>query len=359
MMSVLDILGDIGYGFVDATNAAQGMYQNMDKSRVSDVAAQRQEQQLLADQAYDIFNATAGANRQRLDTAGQTSKLQYAQTGDKLDDISPQTREDIRQLVDTYGANTPEFKSAYSEYLVRKGRIEQSETMYEKARKEIAAEQQTLATLIRVPGYEDVKAVQIGKDDRLYGYVGEPDENGNYAVVELPESALRQYAALTGNTKLLNYDIKAKQMEAQNAARAAGYFPGQKFGPKQVVEMTQNQVINATASTIKALMAEGIPREQAEKTAVTLLIQQGVKYPQSFLDKYSITAPTGTPGSVATSGINPAATGAAVLKPLTRAQRSAGVQLPMTPTASTPAMNNGVDYGPITDALGNFLYAAP
>lgn len=288
-MSFIDVLGDIGYGFTDGVNAAAGAYQNWDRARTSDVAASRQEDQYDADTDYDLFNAQAAANRAKLDYVRNQNQLGANQIGDKLDYYDPNTRADVAKMVEQYGgADTPEFRRAYADYLAGKGMLQTADPEYQRAQRETAAGQQVAAVLQKVPGYEDVHSVEMGEDGRVYGFKGEPDENGEYEVVDLPPAALRQYAALMGNTKPLGYDLKMQSADISNRAAAMGQFPqqgGQRNNQVRAAvqrnggSLTQNQLLNAINAGTKAGVAQGLSPDQARAETLRQLQEAGVQLP--------------------------------------------------------------------------------
>lgn len=350
-MNLLDTLGDIGYGFVDASNAASQMYQNSDKAEQSRFLTDRKRQQLAADVNYDLFNAQAGASRAGLDFARNQNQLGASRVQDQLDYFDPQTRATVGRMVEDYGgADTPEFKRAYADYFAGRGMVQTANPIYKQAQQEMAAGQQVASVLRTIPGYESIQSVEMGEDGKVYGFVGQPNANGEYEIIELPQQALRQYAALMGNTRPLNYDLKVQQPIIQNQAAAKGQFPGQRQPAPQSQTprpLTQNQLMSHIARLTKEGMEAGKTQDTAAIDALRRLRSFGIQLPPELM----VLLPQTNDAYVGTPSFNPNAP-----NPGQRGQQFAtSVQRQVPVQSNTPTS----DYGYQVDQMGNPIYPSP
>ena len=346
-MGVLDMLGAAGYGLMDAGNAAQGLYRNIDQTTLSGLNVARQEDQYAADSDYDIFNATAGANRAKLDAAASLSQLGNVQTQDKLDYFSPETRQDVSDMVDEHGgADTPEFRRAYANYLAGKGMLETADPQYLRAQREAAAEQQVTAMLRQIPGYAGVHSIQRGEDGNLYGLRGTADAGGNYEAVNLPPGILRQHASLSGNPAPLAYDQAMQQADLANRKSAVGKGAGSgKGGAAQsakVLSASQVQYMQMFNTERKVAEARGVAPDQIDITAAKSLMQQGIAPPNSGIAAPTTAAPSGyTAGSIAQRASAPR-TVVPVTAPQVVPVTVPQVVAPLAPAAYNVAVQPGV-----------------
>jgi hypothetical protein len=362
-MSVLDTLGDIGYGYVDAMNAASGMYQNLDKSRTADINATRAERQLGADDSYDVFNATAAANRAGLDAKEAQGNLSTAQAQYKAEPLDPAFRQQIGTISAKYGGlDSPDARRELANLYASRGMVSDADPEYANAQKQqqsiqqqAIAGQKVLAMLKTSgnPAYADIHSIELGEDGKVYGFTGEPDETGHYDVVELPPAAIREYAALSGQTALLGYDLKMQQAAQMNKAAALG-------------KGAQGSVRAALPSPIKTLSPAGINamRNQLMKDSLA----QGMNYDQAlaFTEKNlpALVAQVNKLGQQYHSGELQLPLGAAPAQLDPRqlgqsygARPQVGPPVTNTPSVYSPSMSptpfSDADYSAPVDALGN------
>lgn len=341
-MALVDILGDIGYGYVDASNAASDMYQKSDRARVSGIGADRADQQYQADLAADMFNTQAAADRAKLEFSRTTNQLGVSGNNDKLDYYNPQTRQMVGDLARQYGGtDNPGFQRAYADMMAGRGMTQQADPAYQKAQAMQTAGQQVAAKLRLTAGYEDVHSVELGEDNKLYGFRGQPDETGAYDYVELPPAALREYAAYMGNTKLLGYDTRMQGMDNNARAAALGMVPGMqapKAGPQQrdPAPITDAQKARNTIDLFRIGTSQGLEGEALQRFVISGLAAAGIMAPSS-------TAPNG-PATVPQISQRPAAGAGSMFatpaarKAELRAVPAAPMQRPL-PNVATPPFN--------------------
>lgn len=365
-MDAIDVLGDIGYGYIDATNAASGMYQNIDKSRVSDVGATRAERQLGADDSYDVFNATAAANRSGLDAREAQGDLATAQAQYKAEPLSPEFRQQIGDVANRYGGlDSPEARRELANLYASKGMVSDADPQYATVEKQAKVQQQQAFAGQKVlamlkasnnPAYADVQSVELGEDGKVYGFVGDPDETGAHEVVELPPAAVREYAALSGHTALLGYDLKIQQAAQINRAAAMGNArnvqqimkppaPQKQLSPAAVNQMRNQLMRDATA--------QGMSYDQAlvfTQTHLPEVVAQVNKIGQQYHDG-SLQIPV---GSISQRQLNPGQLGNFYGRPRV-ATPSAGAAVPMRAVPMSPTPFSDVDYSAPVDPMGNSM----
>jgi hypothetical protein len=273
-MDFVDILSGLGSGYNDAVAANQKQALGYNQLQQSNIATSRAQDQYNADDDYDIFNAVAANNRSKQDLGEGTNDLALMGVQDKMDAFDPATRAQIGALAQQFGGDTPEFRKALGDYQASRGRLADADPQYAKFNQEVQARQQVVAQMQSMPAYQGVQIDSVQKDEygNLIALVGEPDENGDYEVMDLPPSLTRLYAGLTGNTKPLGMDLKVQQGLLASRAAQAGQFPGTR-GPSAVTQAQRD--INARAVDRNALQAEKIKADQSAKilTALTARIR--------------------------------------------------------------------------------------
>jgi hypothetical protein len=316
-MGVLDVLSDIGLGVFDATNAAQEVYRNLDKTQQSGIATQQRQRVYDANVEADMFNAQAGADLMAIEQQKAQRRLATAKADASYDQYDPVTKQHIADIARaTGGVGTAEFNTAISDYFASRGMLDKAEPRQNQAKVITAAEQSVAANLRRIPGYENVATVTRGEDGQLYGFTGEPDAEGNYDVVELPDWAIRNYEALTGNTKLLGLATKTKQQDLANQATAAGVFPGaprpranSATGVKPMTQAQSVALIGNIPRFVDAYVKQGKTLEEAQQLVLQQLIVRGIDVtqltgvasaparlsPQDFIKRRIVTPVTGKP----------------------------------------------------------------
>lgn len=309
-MNFLDILGDIGAGFSEANTNAQKAYRDINTTRRDDITTGRQQLQYDADQEYDLFNATAGAGRAQQDLLTGQRGLALDRVLDQRDYFNPDTRVAVGKLANEFGADTPEFNRALGEYYTGRGMMAEAAPQFQTARREEMAIQQTTAAIRKLPGYENVAEVRYGEDAngvrRLFAFVdGPPDENGEFEVLEVPESAGRLFSSMMGDTRPLGYAQALQQADIQNRAAAAGQFgqpnrtatsrPGQptSTGAKPATAPQLRTLDNQITQTAKRLLQtpseSGEPMAPEKAQAIATLMQisaaqrQGFALPEQYM----------------------------------------------------------------------------
>lgn len=275
MGSFFDLLGDIGYGTADAAKEMAGVYGAVDRARASNTAATTGEMQLRAAQDAGLFNEQAALQLAQMRTGQQQAGLQQAQVGlargkiaDQMISYDEGFRAQVANLSRQHGMDTPEFKRAVAQLYLDRGITDYATPLVANAAKEIAAQQMVLARLRERPEFKSLAAVELGEDGRLYGWTGTPGPDGKEDAVELPADVHRQYAALTGNTRLLGYDQQQQQADIRNRAAASNVFPWQRGAtPRQPVQKstvpTPVEVARARAAAEgNAIRAVGLMQKQ-------------------------------------------------------------------------------------------------
>jgi hypothetical protein len=265
-MDFIDILGGLGSGYNDAVMANQKQARGYNDLQQSNIATARLQDQYNADDDYDIFNAVAANNRSKQDLGEGTNDLALMGIQDKMDAFDPNTRAQIGALAQQFGGDTPEFRKALGNYQASRGRLADADPQYAKFNQEAQARQQVVAQMQSMPAFQGVQIDSVQKDEygNLIALVGEPDENGDYEVMDLPPSLTRLYAGLTGNTKPLGMDLK--QQQGMLAAQAAQR--GQFSGTRGVTQRTQAQAdINTRAEARNAIQLTKIQQDNIAKFA--------------------------------------------------------------------------------------------
>lgn len=261
-MNFVDILGGLGSGYSDAVTAGQKAALGYNQVQQSNIDTSRAQDQYNADDDYDIFNATSANNRSKQDLGEGTNDLALMGVQDKMDQFDPNTRAQIGALAQQYGADTPEFRKALGDFQASRGRLADADPQYAKFNQEAQARQQVVAQMQSMPAFQDVQIDSVQKDEygNLIALVGEPDENGDYEVMDLPPSLTRLYAGLTGNTKPLGMDSKVQQGILASRAAQAGQFPG----VRGITQRTQAQEdLNTRAEARNDLEREKLLAKQS------------------------------------------------------------------------------------------------
>ena len=373
-MNFVDVLGGLGAGYNAAEAAQQKGSAGWNTLQRDNIATARLQDQYNADDDYDIFNATAANNRSKQDLGEGTNDLALMGVQDKMDQFDPATRAQIGALAQQFGGDTPEFRQALGDYQASRGRLADADPQYEKFNREVQARQQVVAQMREMPAYKgmQIDSVQKDEDGNLVALVGQPDENGDYEIIDLPPSVTKMYAALTGNTRPMNFDLKQQQALLVERAARAGHFPGTRaINPQrtlaqqdlntradarnqiQLSKLQQDQIIKFVQEEAKLLksLEYAMPNQQEREAYVRAKMQTIPGYTEAFGALRSATTPAQAKVTTTDIGTQMAtragASGRAVSALPPGAQPGASGQIRRVPQpdpmAVADAMNTGVE----------------
>lgn len=353
-MAFLDSLGAVGEGVVAGTGKLNQMYGQFDRNDLSRVAADRAQLGLQADRDANVFGLDSQYEAAKRMQQIEESQLGQQLAGDKRQAaiLAPQVRSALSDAAVKLGVGTPEFNREAVNTLLKFNMVKEAGQLDSVFRKEALIRQHVAKTVRTMPEFANVSDVQIGQDGQLYGVTIDP--SGQRVMVDLPKGATRQYAALTGNTKLLGYDLRERKAGIENQAIAQGNIPEVRQ-PTQRTTTDSLKVLKAFNDDVADLVKRGLDEAQATKQVAAQYAQFGIVVP-------GITQPTNTtrsPGSVARAAAQNRPT--ATTRPVVPTARSGGA----SGGWSTPSVSGQIPvspedgYGFNVDGLGNPIYYAP